>query len=185
MPKAKTVKPKPSKVPAKSTNKTSSNPKYTSADDMQAKCDEYFALCKAGQKVKRFIKGKVVTIVEQIPCTQVGLALHLGFASRQSLADYNKRSKPFSFVITRAKAKIEEDLVLGGITGRYESKLTHLVLATNYDYSTKTEQDIKHSGSLDVKLVDSFSPGDVKGSQVKDLQAKQHKPRPGGSGKAK
>jgi hypothetical protein len=39
--------------------------------------------------------------------TTTGLALFLGFASRQSLYDYEKRSEPFSYIIKRAITVIE------------------------------------------------------------------------------
>ena len=56
---------------------------------------------------------------QDTPPTKVGLALHLGFASRQSLQDYKVRveNKAFAYSVKKAEARIErylaERVVLG------------------------------------------------------------------------
>ena len=62
-------------------------PKYKSADELQAQVDKYFADAKV--------------------CSMPGLAYSLGFASRQSLYDYELRSEPYAYVIKRARLRIE------------------------------------------------------------------------------
>lgn len=63
---------------------------FETATLLQEKVDEYFALI-IGQK---------------IPATITGLAYHLGFESRQSFYDYEKRDG-FSYTIKRARIRIE------------------------------------------------------------------------------
>ena len=61
-------------------------PKYTSAIDMQKAIDDYFKT------------AEIVTIT--------GLALHLGFNSRQSLINYQEKDE-FLDTIKRAKSRVE------------------------------------------------------------------------------
>lgn len=61
--------------------------KYSSVKQMQAAIDEYFT-----------------TTVKTTIC---GLALHLGFVSRQSLLDYEGYSEEFFDTIKTAKSRIE------------------------------------------------------------------------------
>ncbi len=85
-------------------------PRYKNAAEMQAKIDAYFTACEgtpllddAGNQV--LYKGRPV-IVGARPPTVTGLALALGFASRQALLNYQGR-KQFNDTITRAKARCE------------------------------------------------------------------------------
>lgn len=66
-------------------------PKYTDPSDMQIKIDEYFRDCDERQK----------------PYTVTGLALALGFTSRQNFLEYQARA-PYTDTITRAKARVEQ-----------------------------------------------------------------------------
>lgn len=64
--------------------------KFDKAEDLQASIDDYFEECKTGNV------GHTIT----------GLAYHLGFESRQSFYDYEKRDE-FSYTIKRARLAIE------------------------------------------------------------------------------
>ena len=89
-------------------------PKYKSADEMQIKIDEYFDVCNG----KPFLddngnpafsdKGIPLYITPPRPPTMCGLALYLGFASRQSLLDYKAKNSQYLDTITRAKSRVEE-----------------------------------------------------------------------------
>lgn len=84
--------------------------KYNTSEDIQNDIDEYFDSCVPeylkddnGEYVVN--KGSVVIASYNKP-TITGLALHLGFESRQSMYDYEKRGE-FSYTIKRARLKIE------------------------------------------------------------------------------
>lgn len=87
-------------------------PKWTNAEEMQAKIDAYFENCKGHVLIGKDGNpaqdkyGRVI-VVESHPPTVTGLALSLGFASRQSLLNYQGK-KEFLDTITRAKARVEE-----------------------------------------------------------------------------
>lgn len=87
-------------------------PKYKSKEEIQEKIDKYFEECKGeivydkNGKPVLDKKGNLV-IYGSKPPTITGLALALGFASRQSLLDYEGK-KEFLDTITRAKAKVEQ-----------------------------------------------------------------------------
>lgn len=96
----------------KITGKT--NPlQYKSAKEMSAAIEEYFKDCEG--HVLTDSSGKTVydkngepVIVGTHPPTVTGLALALGFKTRQSLLNYQARSDKFNDVITVAKSRCEE-----------------------------------------------------------------------------
>lgn len=86
--------------------------KYKSPEEMQAKVDEYFKECQGHPLLDD--AGKPVTdkfgypiILDSKPLTVTGLALALGFTTRQSLLNYQSRSKRYQEIIERAKLQIE------------------------------------------------------------------------------
>lgn len=85
-------------------------PKYKNAEELQEKIDRYFADCEPKPLM---INGHVATdkkgapIITSKPLTITGLALALGFNSRQSLLNYEGK-KEFVDTITRAKARVEQ-----------------------------------------------------------------------------
>ena len=89
-------------------------PKYQSPEEMQEQIDAYFAslegelLCDGGGNPVYDKFGKPCFLKPPRPPTVTGLALYLGFASRQALINYSTRSKGFNDTITRAKSRIEE-----------------------------------------------------------------------------
>jgi hypothetical protein len=86
-------------------------PKYKTKEEIQKKIDEYFEWCKG--EVLKDDEGNILTdkngvpvIVNTHPLTITGLALALGFNSRQALLNYQARDE-FYDTITRAKAIVE------------------------------------------------------------------------------
>ncbi len=96
----------------KITGKT--NPlRYKTAAEMSAGIEEYFRDCeghvltdKDGNAV--YSKSGEPVIVGAHPPTVTGLALALGFKTRQSLLNYQARSDKFNDIITVAKSRCEE-----------------------------------------------------------------------------
>lgn len=66
---------------------------YDTEEELEQECDSYFEKC---------------TSTKERP-TVTGLALHLGFASKQSLYDYEKNDK-FSYPIKKSMLRIENAL---------------------------------------------------------------------------
>lgn len=85
--------------------------------------------------------------------TWTGLAIHLGFESRQSLEDYKKKDG-FSYPIKRALIKIEE---------QYEQALfsrnpTGPIFALkNFGWKDKQEVDQNINGGISIKWEDPIS----------------------------
>ena len=89
-------------------------PKYKTAEELQAKIEEYFA---TGMK-KRLVevgKGENKTVIEVPVPTITGLVLFLGFCDRRSFYDLES-SDGFSHTIKRARTMIEQ-LAIGGGAG--------------------------------------------------------------------
>lgn len=86
-------------------------PKFKSAEEIQKLIDEYFESCKGeplmvdGEPFPD--KNGLPVMINARPPTVTGLALALGFHSRQSLLNYQAK-KEFVDTITRAKMRVEE-----------------------------------------------------------------------------
>lgn len=85
--------------------------KYKTVDELQRAIDDYFLDCKG--RVLRNDDGTPMldrhgapVIVDEHPPTVTGLALALGFSSRQALLNYQGK-KQFHDTITRAKSRCE------------------------------------------------------------------------------
>lgn len=87
-------------------------PKYTSKEEIVEKIENYFKQCDGRPLTNPndevvYDKWGYPVIVDRHPPTVTGLALALGFATRQSLMNYQGR-KEFCDIITRAKSRIEQ-----------------------------------------------------------------------------
>lgn len=88
-------------------------PKYESVEQLEAKIEAYFESCKGeilrdadGGIVFNQKDGTPVWVGRRMP-TIPGLALALGFSSKQSLYDY-KAKKEFLDSISRAQTRVEQ-----------------------------------------------------------------------------
>lgn len=87
-------------------------PKYKSKEEIQEKIDAYFKDCEGTPLMNK--DGSVMldkhgdpVMVGKRPLTITGLALALGFTSRQALLNYQAK-KEFVDTITRAKSVVEQ-----------------------------------------------------------------------------
>ena len=95
-----------------SENSVGRPPMYKTKEEIQEKIDAYFEDCKGeivtdadgSPMIDKY--GNVVRIGVR-PLTITGLALALGFNSRQALLNYQGKAE-FNDTITRAKAKVEQ-----------------------------------------------------------------------------
>jgi hypothetical protein len=96
---------------------------YETPEELQAAVDGYFTHIEAKKE----------------PATVTGLALHIGFESRQSIYDYEEDGQ-FSYIIKNARLRVECE---------YEKRLTTAQSPTgaifalkNMGWKDKTEQEI-------------------------------------------
>lgn len=87
-------------------------PMYKTKEEIQEKIDQYFEECKGTPLLNEdgtvaINKHGEPILVDRKPLTITGLALALGFNSRQALLNYQGK-KEFNDTITRAKAKVEQ-----------------------------------------------------------------------------
>lgn len=100
-------------------------PLFSSPDDLDNRVVEYFGLFNKGvTEEERETKG--IAIYENRP-TITGLCLFLGFESRQSFYEYEKKPD-FTYTIKRARVKIENI---------YENMLIHKNTATGAIFALK------------------------------------------------
>ena len=139
--------------------------RWKKVSDMQKEIDNYLDSCKIeylrdeNGEIVQNCKGEPV-ILSNKRSTVAGLALALGFATRQSLIDYTHRTddddKPFVDAITRAKLTIE-DATAQAAFERDSARGACFLLQNGFGY--REEKGVDVSGGItkrviDVKLVD-------------------------------
>jgi len=121
-------------------------PFYTDPDEMDAKIQEYFAICD--EKEESY--------------TVPGIALHLGFVSRHSLWDYANTNKfesesvrsLFSNTIKKALLTIEQQRVSKFVDGKKPAIPAIFDLKNNFNYVDKKDIQIDGNLSVEQKLRD-------------------------------
>ena len=143
-----------------SENKVGRPPMYNTAEEMQTIIDEYFEGCKGEMRsdengmVYRDKYGFPI-FFDQKPPTITGLALALGFTSRQALLNYQAKEE-FVDTIMRAKARVEQyaEERLFDKDGANGAKFS---LANNFDgwkEKKEIEADVNNTVTIHVELVD-------------------------------
>lgn len=127
--------------------------KYKTVQELQSVIDDYFKACEGevlkdedGQPI--FNKFGQPVIINQKPPTVTGLALALGFTSRQALLNYQAK-KQFVDTVTRAKSFCEAyaESRLFDRDGAMGAKFS---LANNFKgWSEKTQSEESTSGQLE------------------------------------
>ena len=114
--------------------------KYKTVNEMQQAIDKYFMDCDN--------EGK--------PYTVTGLALALGFLSRQALINYEGYTDAddinFHDTIKRAKARVENNNVENMLLGKYNATGSIFVLKNNFDWRDKQEVENTGSQTLDINI---------------------------------
>lgn len=93
------------------TKPTGRPPAYKTPEEMQIVIDDYFEKCEGKPLLNdtgspMFDKSGKVIMIGARPPTVTGLALALGFRSRQALINYQNK-KSFVDTVTRAKMQVE------------------------------------------------------------------------------
>ena len=139
-------------------NKGGRPPMFKSAVEMQRLVDKYFKACDGEMLVNKeggsvYDKYGQPVWIHVKPPTVTGLALALGFNSRTTLLNYQDKDE-FMNTITRAKSKVEEytESRLFDKDGSTGAKFS---LSNNFK-EWRDKQDIEHSGSIGVKIVDDI-----------------------------
>lgn len=113
--------------------------KFSDVEKMQQKIDEYFNNCPDFIILSAFDKnnGEFVEYKKYTP-TMTGLAIHLGFVSRQSMLDYEEKPD-FSCTIKKARLRIEHEYE----KQLYMDKCTGAIFALkNFGWKDKVENEI-------------------------------------------
>ena len=135
-------------------------PMYKTVEEMQAKIDAYFEDCKAkplldAEGFPVLDKHGVPILYGERPLTVTGLALALGFTSRQALLNYQEKEE-FVDAIMRAKSRVEcyVEERLFDKDGANGAKFS---LANNFEgwrEKQQIEAEVKNDMNITVELVD-------------------------------
>lgn len=108
--------------------------KYQSPEELQKKVDEYFENCKKKKE----------------PITITGLALSLGFTSREALINYEKKKgyEKFFDIVKKAKLRVEHDYEKAL---RKSSKSGDIFGLKNFGWSDR--QILEHTGESPIKII--------------------------------
>lgn len=104
--------------------------KYTKAEEMQEKIDEYFTMCEQKEE----------------PPTVCGLALALDM-DRSGLLRYEQEGE-FRNTIKKAKLKIEANYEQMMVSGK--GSTPGLIFNMKNNFGWRDQQEVKHSGSVDI-----------------------------------
>lgn len=129
-------------------------PTFTSAEEMQEKIDAYFASCEPellrdGEGTPMLNKNGEPVYVGGRPMTIQGLALALGFTSRQSLLNY-KAKREFVDTVTRARLRVEQ-YAAERLFDRDAQRGAQFTLAYGFGYARDAE-DGKNRETQGVKI---------------------------------
>ena len=125
--------------------------KYNSPEEMQGAIDKYFASCwredwreeynkesNAKEWVQKFDhEGKPMMVLNEQP-TITGLALALGFASRQALLNYEAK-KEYYDTIKKAKTMVEQCVEEGMLNGKVSTIGAIFNLKNNFGWVDKID----------------------------------------------
>lgn len=130
-------------------------PAYKTPEEMQEKIDEYFTRC-AGEMLRDedgqpvYDKWGQPVMINVRPPTVTGLALALGFTTRQALLNYQAKPR-FIDTVTRAKSRCEE-YAESRLYDRDGSRGAMFSLTNNFKgWSNNPEH---HSEDEEVRIVD-------------------------------
>ena len=135
-------------------------PMYSTAEEIQVKIDEYFENCKGeilydGEGNPMVDKYGNVIRVGVRPLTITGLALALGFTSRQALLNYEAKEE-FVDTIMRAKAKVEQyaEERLFDKDGANGAKFSLANNFSGWKEKKEIEGNVNSNVTINVELVD-------------------------------
>lgn len=147
--------------------------KYNSAKALQQAIDDYFNECNKPKFLKdeegnilRDKKGNPIYLGDKPP-TVAGLAYYLGFASTQSLMDYEKDER-FSVIIRRAKLQIEEYLE-SRLMDRDGQRGAEFNLRCNFKWNDKKDDGNNYGENTGVIMMPSVLPKTE--GEEKDVQS--------------
>jgi len=127
--------------------------KFESVEDLEEHIQEYFDDCDSNtREVYDKKEQTIVTINSPLPYTIEGLALALGFLSREALLNYEKAKgyEEFFSTVKEAKLKVQNNKVSGLIIDTYSTAGTIFDLCNNHGYQQK--MNIEQGGAVDFNI---------------------------------
>lgn len=127
---------------------------FKTEEELEIKIDEYFESC-----IPEYLKdkdGELVTgakgyiLVNMNAPSLSKLALYLGYASRQSLYD-NEKKEEFSYIIKKARSRVEDWLYQHSLSAQIPPAVG-IFLLKQFGYTDK--QELEHSGAITNKHID-------------------------------
>lgn len=135
-------------------------PKYETPDQLYEKCRQYFENCKPepltvegedGERIAVVDKSGKPVMQEKHP-TVAGLALYLGFASRQSIYDLKAKNDSFAYIVECAMTQIESEHEENLFTSANGGSKFWLTNNARYSDKQTIDQTVHHEG--EVKPID-------------------------------
>lgn len=138
-------------------------PIIKSPQEMEDKINEYFKsllpqpLLDNNGNVLKTKSGELAFSKERKPSV-VGMALYLGYESRQSFYD-NIKKPEYSYILKRARSKVELGVLDGGMDDEIPQALT-IFLLKQFGYSDKPREEEKDNFRKDKSILSALLGGD-------------------------
>ena len=106
-------------------------PKYSTHEELAEKLEGYFPYCEENEEVPNIC----------------GMALFCGFASRNSLEDYEQKSPAFLHVIKRAKTRCYNAKLSAAMKGKLNPTIFIFDAVNNHDmFNSRSDNKNEHTG---------------------------------------
>ena len=129
-------------------------PLFKDASELEKRIEDYFQKCQPeilkDQNGDMIISKSGLPAVKLNPPTITGLALYLGFCSRQSIYDYENRNDEFSYIIKRARLMCENFIEENAYSGNIPPAPAIFALK---NYGWKDTQDWNLGGGMNLNIV--------------------------------
>lgn len=142
---------------------------FESVEEFKALVDSYFKWCEDNPIIKYDVckSGENAGDLFEIPITRPylieGLATHLG-VDRKTLLNYSKMEgyEEYFHVMHEARQKISTQMFSGAIAGTYNARFVEFLTTNNTEYKNKSESEIKHSGEINLPIINWVKPSENK-----------------------
>jgi len=122
--------------------------KFKTPDELESSIKSYFDECVP--EIITLPDGKIQQL-KLNPPTLTGLALHLGFESRQSIYDYENRNDDFSYTIKRARLTCENFAEVALLSGTVQPAAGIFILK-NYGWRDTQNMEMELNSNQNIIL---------------------------------
>lgn len=133
---------------------------YETAEDLEYAIESYFTLCDTRTRIAKKVDTDGNVTEQEVSDPEIytitGLALHLGYASKQSIYD-NEKIEEFSYPIKRARTRIENQIEIEA--RNVKNPVGQIFMLKNFGWVDKQEidQTNHYPDGININFVDKVN----------------------------